>query len=91
MPIITPLQNVSDVMPLSRPHRMYGTAPTTYNRVVTLNRATLQYICSASIYSGIFESYGLPPTAVGTDLITIALDDTNHLSPLVLDYTQIGT
>lgn len=87
------IQDTTDGVALTRAHRLYGTAPTTYDRVVTVLRGSFVDVCSSSIDgSGNFESFGLPASLVGDDqLVSIAFDDSEILNPLALDYVQIGT
>ena len=93
MGIMQILQDTTDVVELTRAHRLYGTASTDYDRVVTFFRGDLAYACSSHIEgSGNFESFGLPASLVGdSQLVSIAFDDSETLNPLALDYVQIGT
>jgi len=90
--IVPKIQDTTDGVELTRAHRMYGTAPAGYDRVVTFFRGTMNYVCSSHIDSETFKSFGLPISLVGVDtLVSIAFEDSGTNSPLVLDHVQIGT
>lgn len=87
------LHDTTDIIPLTRAHKLYGSAPAGYERTITLQRGSLKYICGSMIDgSNNFSSIGLAADLVGdNNLVTIALDDNHANSALILDYVQIGT